>query len=150
MDAYRIADSRYPIFDPMGAALYGARWTSAGKRAIYASETYAGAMLELLVHRNASSLPGKHKFVHILVPDSVTVETLLPVNLPGWDDDDTRASQAFGDEWFESRRTAILRVPSVVTHGPEFNLIFNTLHPQFSLIQAGEPQPVIWDSRLAS
>jgi len=34
--------------------LHGARWNSPGRRVIYASETYAGALLEILVHASGS------------------------------------------------------------------------------------------------
>lgn len=149
MDAYRIADSRYPIFDSTGAVMYGGRWNSVGKRVIYASESYAAAMLEVLAHRNAPALPKHHKAVHILIPDTVAIETVLPSALPGWDDAGEHISREFGDAWYDSMRTPILRVPSVVTHGPEFNLVLNTTHPDFQLLQAGEPTPIIWDMRLA-
>lgn len=149
MDAYRIADSRSPIFDPTGAAMYGGRWNSVGKRVIYASESYAGAMLEVLAHRNAPTLPKHHKAVHIFIPDTATIETVLPGDLSGWDDSDERISREFGDAWYDSKRTSILRVPSVVTHGPEFNLVLNATHPEFHLLQAGHPVPIIWDMRLA-
>ncbi len=150
MDAYRIADDRHPIFDPGGAALYGGRWNSQGKRVIYASESYAAAMLEVLAHRNGQRLPKHHKSVHIFIPDGLTIETLLPADLPGWDDEDNRVSQAFGDAWFDSNRSPVLRVPSVVTRGPEFNLVLNTLHPQFKLIHADAPESIVWDRRLAA
>src|ERR1017187_9056977 len=39
--AFRIADMRHAIFDGSGAMLHGARWTSPGRRVIYAAETYA-------------------------------------------------------------------------------------------------------------
>lgn len=148
MEAYRIADARCPIFDPMGAALQGARWNSAGKRVIYAAETYAVAMLEILVHRNGSSPPRKHKFIRILIPEEIAIETVLAASLPGWDDESCLVPQAFGDKWYDSKRTAILRVPSVATGGIEFNLVLNTLHPLFGLIRAGRPEPVVWDARL--
>lgn len=149
MQAYRIADSRCPIFDPTGAATHGGRWNSVGKRVIYASESYAAAMLEALVHRNAPTLPKHFKTVHIFIPEVVKVESVLPDNLPGWDDPDERISRAFGDTWYDSKRTPVLRVPSVVTHGPEFNLVFNATHPDFHLLQASPPAPIIWDARLA-
>ena len=74
MDAYRIADDRHPIFDPGGAALNGGRWNSIGKRVIYASESYAAAMLEVLAHRNGPRLPKHDKSVHIFIPDELTIE----------------------------------------------------------------------------
>jgi len=74
MIAYRIADLRHPIFDPTGAMRHGGRWNSIGVRAIYAAETYAGALLEVLVHSNLSQPPKNHRVVRIVVPDRVTVE----------------------------------------------------------------------------
>jgi RES domain-containing protein len=59
---------------------------------IYASESYAGAMLELLVHRNAQTLPKHYKTVRILIPDEIKVESVYPCDLPGWDDEDERVS----------------------------------------------------------
>jgi RES domain-containing protein len=148
MDAYRIADARHSIFDPTGAALHGGPWNSAGKRVIYASESYAAAMLEVLAHRNAPKLTKNHKSVRIHIPETLLIETVLPKNLPGWDDQDERVSRAFGDAWYDSLRTPILRVPSVVTHGPEFNLVLNAAHPQFRLMEVEEPVAVVWDLRL--
>ncbi len=52
MLAFRIADKRFPIFDGTGARLVGGRWNSPGKAVIYAAETFAGAVLEVLVHSN--------------------------------------------------------------------------------------------------
>jgi RES domain-containing protein len=149
MDAYRIADARHPIFDPTGAVLHGGRWNSAGKRVIYASESYAAAMLEILAHRNAPKLTRNHKSVLIHIPEELLIETVLPDALPGWDDQDEVASKAFGDGWYDSQRSPVLRVPSVVTHGPEFNLVLNAIHPQFRLIEVEEPVAVVWDLRLA-
>jgi RES domain-containing protein len=37
--------------------LNGGRWNSAGKRVIYAAQTYAGALLEVLVHANLGIVP---------------------------------------------------------------------------------------------
>lgn len=54
---YRIADGRKPIFDGRGAALYGGRWNFPGRYVIYAAETYAGALIEKLVHTNIGRVP---------------------------------------------------------------------------------------------
>jgi len=148
MDAYRIADSRFPIFDPTGAALHGGSWNSAGKRVIYASESYAAAMLEVLAHRNGPRLPKHHQCVVIHIPAALAIETVEPASLPGWDAADESASKAFGDHWYDSQRTPILRVPSVVTHGPEFNLVINATHRHFSKIVADDPVAIRWDMRL--
>lgn len=148
MLAYRIADARRPIFDSTGAMLHGGRWNSIGRRVIYAAETYAGAMLEVLVHANLSVPPRNHRVVQISIPDRVKIETAAPSAMSGWDSEDLTATRAFGDKWLEEMRTAILRVPSVITEGRENNVLINPLHPQFSLIQAAEPEQIHWDTRL--
>ena len=40
----------FTTHDGSGAMLHGARWNSPGRRVIYASENYAGALLEILAH----------------------------------------------------------------------------------------------------
>lgn len=148
MIAYRIADSRHPIYDGTGAMLHGGRWNSAGHAVIYAAETYAGAMLEVLVHANLSVPPKHHKVVRITIPDKVKTETFPASELISWAAEDVSAARAFGDRWLEETRSAILRVPSVVTEGREYNLLINPIHSQAALIEASTPEPVRWDIRL--
>ena len=148
MVAYRIADARHAIYDSTGAMLCGGRWNSAGRRVIYAAETYAGAMLEVLVHANLPVPPKHHEVVRITIPDRVKMETLSASELPGWDAESAHASRAFGDRWLETARAAVLRVPSVVTEGREYNLLINPLHTQAALIQVSKPERVRWDTRL--
>ena len=148
MFAYRIADARHAIFDAAGAMLHGGRWNSIGQSVIYAAETYAGALLEVMVHANLAQAPRNHCVVCIDIPDAVTIENVSPEALKGWQDEDMIASRAFGDRWIRESRSAVLRVPSVITGGRESNLVFNTQHPQFTLISAGLPEPVQWDRRM--
>ena len=128
--------------------LVGGRWNSPGLAVIYAAETYAGALLEVLVHANLSRIPKSHMVIEITIPDQVTTETVLAADLKGWDDEDLVASRAFGDRWIKEGRTAVLKVPGVVTDGRENNVVINTAHPQFPLIRATAPEPVHWDGRL--
>ena len=58
-----------------------------------------------------------------------------------WNAEDMAASRAFGDEWIRTLRTAVLRVPSVITQGRENNLVLNAVHPQFALITHRFPNP---------
>ena len=148
MIAYRIADARHPIFDPTGAMLNGGRWNSPGWRVIYAAETYAGALLEILAHSNLSPPPKNHRVVRIEIPAGVKIETVVQEEVVGWDAEDARASRTYGDEWLRSKRTAVLRVPSVITQGREYNVVLNPEHPDFEMFQAGTPEIVHWDARL--
>jgi len=148
MIAYRIADARHAIFDATGAMLHGGRWNSVGVAVIYAAETYAGALLEVLVHANLSQPPKNQRVVRIVIPDEVAVEAVSIDRVEDWDAVDMKTSRAFGDRWTQENRTAILRVPSVITNGRENNITFNPAHSQFALIKAGDPEPVHWDARL--
>jgi RES domain-containing protein len=145
--AYRIADRRHRIFDGAGAASFGARWNSPGRRVIYAAETYAGAMLEVLAHANIGRIPRSHSWIEILIGNGVKIEELNAGDLRGWDVADQYASRAYGDRWYDEGRTSVLIVPSIVAR-PERNIAINQEHPDFVNVRATAPKPVDWDERL--
>jgi RES domain-containing protein len=144
--AFRIADARHPIFDGTGAMLHGARWNSPGRRIIYAAETYAGALLEMLVH-SSGRVPRGLAFVEIEIPARLAIEEITAASVPNWDGPSFESAQAFGDRWYDERRSPVLMVPSVVTH-VERNVLINQEHPDFHRIRASQAQPVRWDARL--
>ena len=92
MVVFRVADRRFPIFDGTGALLVGGRWNSPGRPVIYAAETFAGALLEILVHSNLGRVPKTHAAIEISIPDRVSVEILDALKLPKWDAEDQIAS----------------------------------------------------------
>ena len=112
MRAFRIADRRFPIFDGTGARLIGGRWNSPGRPVIYAAETYAGALLEVLVHSNLGRVPKTHAAIEISIPNSIAVESVDGRSLPAWDAEDQMASRALGDQWLRENRSAVLMVPA--------------------------------------
>jgi len=144
--AFRIADMRHTIFDGTGAMLHGARWNSPGRRVVYASETYAGALLEILAHASGS-VPRSQGYVEIEIPAGLAIEEIAPADLPHWDSPSFEAARAFGDRWYDERRTPVLMVPSVATR-IERNILLNQEHPDFARIRASQPSPVRWDERL--
>ncbi len=145
--AYRIADRRHKIFDGTGAAIHGGRWNSPGRRVIYAAETYAGAMLEALVHANIGRLPKTQAWIEILIGKSIRIEEVVAADVPGWQASNQRVSRAYGDRWYDEGRTAVLVVPSIVVR-LERNIAINQEHPDFVKIRATAPKRVIWDRRL--
>lgn len=146
--AWRIADGRFDPFSPVGASLIGGRWNSPGLGVIYASRSYAGAMLECLAHAGIGRVPRTHVAVEIAIAAAVTVERHDESGLPvGWEHADLRVARAFGDAWIRELRTAVLVVPSVVARR-EGNVLINPRHPDFSGIVLGRPEPVVWDARL--
>jgi RES domain-containing protein len=148
MRAFRIADRRHPIFDGTGAKLTGGRWNSPGRPVIYAAETFAGALLEVLVHANLGRVPRTHAVMEIVIPESVLIETARSEEIPGWDAPDQIASREFGDRWLQELRSGVLLVPSFVSSGRERNVLINPKHSDFGRITASEPEDLLWDERL--
>jgi RES domain-containing protein len=144
--AFRIADMRHTIFDGTGAMLHGARWNSPGRRVVYAAETYASALLEVLVHASGD-VPQNQGYVEIEIPVGLAIEEVTPEDVPGWDSRSFETARAFGDRWYDDRRTPVLIVPSVVTL-VERNILMNQEHSDFPRIQASQPMQVHWDARL--
>jgi RES domain-containing protein len=137
--AFRIADSRHKIFDGTGAFLNGARWNSPGRRIIYASESFAGAMLETLARARIGRIPRTHAWVEVGIPADVSIEILDRWDVP---------QRTFGDEWHDQGRSLILMVPSAIAVGQIRNILINQDHAEFSRLRASEPEPVVWDERL--
>ena len=146
--AVRIARAAFPLWDGTGAAIHGARWNRRGQYVIYASGSFAGALLEILVHSNLGRVPQGFASIHIHVPAEVAIEKISPDDVPGWSAEDCAPSRAFGAEWYESSRSAVLLVPSVCSAGIEHNVLFHQRHPDFPLITASTPVPMQWDTRL--
>ncbi len=143
--AYRIASSRFPVFDGEGASRFGGRWTSPGCRVIYAARCYSGALLEALVHLAFRGIPRDYIWIGIEAADDVSVDEVTSSQL---DFRNPSACREFGDRWYRERRTAVLLVPSIPSDGLDQNVVINQEHPDFALLRAGKPKPVIWDSRL--
>lgn len=145
--AYRIADRRHDIFDGEGAAIFGGRWNSPGRRVIYAAETYAGAMLEVLVNANIGRMPKHHAWIEVLIGQDVSVEEVDARKVRRWDASDQRASRIFGDRWYDEQRSTVLIVPSTAAR-VERNVVISQAHPGFAKLRASKPKPVVWDERL--
>ncbi|MGU7811692.1 RES family NAD+ phosphorylase [Burkholderia sp. AW49-1] len=148
MKLFRIADTRHAVWSGTGAMLVGGRFNSPGRPVIYAAQTFAGAMLEVLVHARIGKMPKTHGWVEAAVPDDVVVERRTAETLPaGWGAAALQVARQFGDTWLTESRSALLVVPSVVTRA-EFNVLVNPAHPEAARIVVADPQPVVWDERL--
>ncbi len=148
LTAYRIADGRRPIFDGMGALTIGGRWNSPGQPVIYAAASYAGAMLERLVHAGTGRIPKNQRVVVISIPARVSREEWTLEQLPrDWNSCDSIVAGNLGDDWLQSQRSAVLIVPSAVAKF-EKNVVINPAHQDFKWITASKPESVVWGMRL--
>ena len=144
----RVCKAKYRPFDGTGAALEGGRWNSPGAPVTYAALSYAGALLEILVHAGTDDLPGPHHGVTIDVPADVAVERLAPADVPGWDAPDERVARAAGDRWRAASRSAVLLVPTVVASPHDWNAVIDPRHPDAARLVVSAPSVVTWDPRL--
>jgi RES domain-containing protein len=146
--AFRIGDpqGKYPIYSGEGAATVEGRWHRRGQEVIYASLSYATALLEKLAHYNGV-LPSNQHFIEIEIPAGTSYEQCTKDSLPEWSLPDSPQARAFGSQWLEEARTAILIVPSYVAR-EERNVLINPRHAQAGKIRPSLEKPVWWDSRL--
>lgn len=149
-EAWRIVKRKHEgtAFTGEGARLFGGRWTSPGRPAVYTSATIALATLEMLVHlETALPLPAYSLFP-VTIPDDL-VALLDPDDLPdGWQAYPAPpATQHLGDAWLAAGATPVLRVPSAVVPS-EHNYLLNPAHPAFQRLRIGPPRGLQMDPRL--
>ncbi len=148
--AWRIVPQKHAdtAFDGEGARLYGGRWNSPGRPAVYLAGSRALAALEVLVHLNQTMPRMRYVMFEVSIPDnmieSVQLKPLIPTLasptiLP--------STQEAGDVWLKEGRSPALRIASAVIP-QESNFLLNPLHPKFSRIQIGSPQAFAFDPRL--
>lgn len=150
---YRLTKARYreAAFSGAGSMRFDGRWHRRGIRIAYASDSPAGALLEVIVHTEATSRL-KHDYVLFEIrfdPDAHLL-TAGPDVLP----DDWRAvpwpasTQEIGTFWYDEQASAVLEVPSAVVPR-QWNYLINVTHPRFEELEIQDPEPFEIDPRLA-
>lgn len=150
--AWRIVQARWAAtaFSGEGARLYGGRWNTAGRAAVYVAEHPALAAMEMLVHLEAEQLLASAYVLIEVTFDDALVDVVSVDDLPrGWAADPAPVvAQEFGDAWLAAPTSRpLLRLPSAVVRGG-WNYLLNPRHPQFAELQIGEPRPFEFDARL--
>jgi RES domain-containing protein len=142
---WRLASERHPPLTGEGARLMGGRWNSPGRPVVYASESLALALVEVLVHVTGA-LPRVYAAFRIGLPeDDVEVLDSGPLK-EGWTAD-LGYSRAIGDQWLAQERSVALAVPSAVL-AASTNWIINPNHPGAARIEVVDRQPFRFDGRL--
>lgn len=148
--AWRLVKRRYSAsaFDGEGARLNGARWSSVGTRAAYASDSKALAVLEVLVHLQTTEVLAAYVFVGVDIPESLIEVLDRSALLAGWTDSPPPVEvQAIGDQWIGLGKAVVLAVPSAVVPDA-VNYLLNPAHPRFSELKVSEQEPFVFDHRL--
>jgi RES domain-containing protein len=135
-------------FSGEAAQANGGRWNSPGTATVYASWTGSLALLEILVHLEGSGMLEAFSLIPIEFDDG-DVEVLDAAALPAdWRTHPVPTStQNIGDRWTVERRSAVLRIPSVIV-AHESNYLLNPGHPRFRKIAIGRPRRFPLDRRL--
>jgi RES domain-containing protein len=148
--AWRQTKTKF-VGDPLsgdGARLYGGRWNSPGVSIVYFAESVSLAVLEVLVHLEATRILESYSLVRIEFEQS-TVRTMVVDELPlDWADYPAPAElQAIGNAWVEASESLLLKVPSTIIPF-EHILLLNPDHPDRRSISVAEPIPFRLDPRL--
>jgi RES domain-containing protein len=140
--------SNYHSLGGEGGLFYPGRWHTLGHPVVYFAESPAGAMLETLVHMELREieLPPSYNLLRVVVAESLPVETLVIPDVDLWKSNFS-LTQAIGDEWLESRRSALARVPSAILPNT-WNCLLNSSHPDARLVQIADSTIADFDPRL--
>ena len=149
---WRLARSEFANeLDGEGSRLFGARWTSRGRNAVYAASHLSLAVLEVYVNipqEVRDDLPIL-RAVRIFVPDDASATQVSQEQLAGFmaEPDPMAASRRMGDGWLDQGDTLVLEVPSVLVP-EETNLVLNPAHPRMREVEIVSARPFRFDPRL--
>ncbi|HOB24036.1 RES family NAD+ phosphorylase [Candidatus Kaistella beijingensis] len=133
MLAFRIAHYKYA--HSLSVSGFEGRWNSKGKLVLYASENIATSLLENIIYRTGTGFNNDYKIMVIYHPEE-HIEQIITSNLPK----DWRSMESYdqlqkiGDSWYDEQRSLCLKVPSSILPD-NYNVIFNTTHPEFKNVK---------------
>jgi RES domain-containing protein len=134
--------------DTLSGLYYSARWNTAGHRIVYLAESPAGALVESLVRTelNERNWPRFYDLMQSTAPDEIEIETL---NVSAGDDWKRLPiiTRGLGDDWLNSKRPALVRVPSAIMPNT-WNVLLNPEHLAAGQIRIIETTKVDYDPRL--
>lgn len=148
---WRITKAKYAkqAFAGEGAKVYGGRWNPPGYPAVYTADSLSLAILELIVHLDQDEDIQNFVAVPVKFDDLLVVtwpESKLPANWSQHPIPDQ--TQQMGKLWLEENRYMALKTPSSVVR-QDSNYVLNPLHPEYSSLEIGKPQPLYIDPRLS-
>lgn len=127
------------------------RWNKNDEYVIYAGSSISLSALELVAHRNSINIKSGYKLLTInlsIKPSDIKeIEVKdIPKNwksLEGYP-----ILQKMGSDWYRSKETLLLKVPSVLIPW-ESNYLINVHHPDFSKkVVLESVEDFAWDNRL--
>lgn len=131
-----------------GARLYGGRWNSEGKPAVYLASSRALAVLEVLVHLPPLMVPDGYCLIEIDVPDDSILNLTTEELPPDWKAiGQPVALKKIGDAFLKKQDYFLMKIPSAIVPA-EFNYLLNPLHRDIKKTKVLKSEPFDFDSRL--
>lgn len=149
MEVYRIVKESFS--KKLVASGRANRWNLDDQFMIYTGSSRSLYSLELIVHKNTISPAFKYKVMLISIADEGSLFTsVLQKDLSrSWRSMMSYPElQQMGSEWYQSKRSLILKVPSAVIP-KEYNYIININHSDFNAkVSLVGTEDYFWDDRL--
>jgi len=148
MILYRIVNCNYADLTGTGARLFGGRWSSVGKPAVYLASSRALALLEVLVHLQPLMMPDNYCLVEVEVPDNNVTNVEIEGLPPNWKDlSQPAALKQIGDTFLKKQEHLLMKMPSSIVP-MEYNYMLNPLHAAMNKVKILKREPFDFDSRL--
>jgi RES domain-containing protein len=150
MVLYRITKCNFATdLSGTGARLYGGRWNSEGKAAIYLSSSRSLAVLEVLVHLTPLMIPSGYCLVEIEVPDHSIINISFEQLPDNWRDvTGPAALKHIGDKFLKDQQYLLMKMPSSIVP-MENNYLLNPQHSAMKTVKVLKSEPFDFDSRLS-
>jgi len=140
--------SNYASLSGDGGMQYSGRWHTKGRKVVYLAESPAGALIETLVHLelDETRLPRSYKLLEIKVSDALKIESIAMPAGNRWKSR-IEVTQKAGNQWLQSGKTALARVPSAIAPDT-WNVLLNPGHSDARHIQIIKSVTAEYDPRL--
>jgi RES domain-containing protein len=144
---WRISD--FANLSGEGGLLAPARWHSQGRRIVYLADHPASALIETIVHFEVDrdQIPNQYQLLAVEVAEDTAFESVDVHNLPTDWPENLNTTRTLGDEWLDSNRTALLRVPSVIVPHAS-NWLLNPAHADAAKVTIAQVIRAPFDARL--
>ncbi len=149
MEVFRIASTKYSR--SLSASGKSSRWNKDGEFVIYTGEARSLAMLESVVHKSIQTGLNYETMIISIADDENLFARMEMKNLPqNWRELAAYSQlQDIGSEWYRSKESLVLKVPSVIVP-QEYNYVINTNLPDFTrMVELIRQEEFVLDGRLA-
>ena len=149
LQLYRICRNVYNPQDSTGASKTPGRWHTLGQRVLYFCSSLAICVLELKANSvSFNTIRKEYHYINVIINEDNLMIEEVPASFysKNWISN-RQKTQNYGNEWFKSAGTPILKIRSAVLPA-DSNYVFNTAHPDFLKLNFPKPEIIPLDPRI--